>query len=446
MVSDIHANRQAWQAVLADIIVQGADAMLCLGDVVGYGPRPREVLESVFQECDEVLLGNHDAVVGGFRGTDTFNDNARRVIEWTQQQLGPSAPESFREVPLILKGERFLAAHGEVADPERFWYMEEEEDARENFDACDVPILFVGHTHHSGIFILDEQTSGIQRYEATDFTMQPGRRYAVNVGSVGDPRDPVIGASYCLFDQESGAVWFRRISFNITAYRIDLARSTLEIKPYFMVRLEEREDAPSADESWSVRVDHETAAGAADADPEERETIQRESIADRLAQSEVVRRLREKRQAAIEAAIREEQRKQEEAEREAVLRRQRIVEAWATKQKERTQRDSASLETIRDRIEKKKQASAETRARQEEGDRKRDEEKKKRRLQMQKTLADKAARKREERLKAKQAERELIRRLLEQKRRTAHDKENGEDDQSSVAGDQQDPPGRVTDC
>ena len=87
IVSDIHSNRQAWDAVLKDIRSQGVDDILCLGDVVGYGPCPAEVLEDLYSHCDNFVLGNHDAVIGNRMDSDLFNDEAKYLIEWTREQL-----------------------------------------------------------------------------------------------------------------------------------------------------------------------------------------------------------------------------------------------------------------------------------------------------------------------------------------------------------------------
>ena len=95
IISDIHANRQAWEAVFANIKKQGVDDILCLGDVVGYGPRPADVLESVYEHCDNFVLGNHDAVIGNRLDSDLFNDKAKYVIEWTREQLSDSVADFF---------------------------------------------------------------------------------------------------------------------------------------------------------------------------------------------------------------------------------------------------------------------------------------------------------------------------------------------------------------
>jgi len=151
VVSDIHANRQAWQAVLDDIALQGTDAILCVGDVIGYGPMPAVTLDSVCKYADVMVLGNHDAVIGNRINVEIFNDDACRIIEWTRERLNDDATRLFAKMPLELEVEDFLIVHAEVADPERFYYIEEAESARESFDACEHALIFVGHTQSGGI-------------------------------------------------------------------------------------------------------------------------------------------------------------------------------------------------------------------------------------------------------------------------------------------------------
>ena len=106
--SDVHANRQAWEAVLEDIAKQGADTLVCLGDVVGYGPKPLEVLSAVRAVTANFVLGNHDAAACGRLDPPIFNERARIVIEWTREQLDEDALTFLTQVPLQMNGEEVL--------------------------------------------------------------------------------------------------------------------------------------------------------------------------------------------------------------------------------------------------------------------------------------------------------------------------------------------------
>lgn len=218
VVSDLHANAQAWNAVLTDIGSYGVDRILCLGDIVGYGPDPVKVLESVHRHVHALVLGNHDAVVCGKMSPDTFNDRARQVILWTQSQLGKSARDFLGSLPLTLSAPGFRCAHGTFANPAAFEYILEAEQAFASWNAVPEPLLFVGHSHSPGIFVLGR--SGVpHKLDAQDFAVEPGKRYIVNVGSVGSPRDGDARACYVIHDEATGSVLFRRIPFDLDAFR-----------------------------------------------------------------------------------------------------------------------------------------------------------------------------------------------------------------------------------
>ena len=227
IVSDIHANLQAWNAVLADIGSVGADRILCLGDVVGYGPDPVAVLQSVHRHVHNLVLGNHDAVVCGKMSAAVFNERARQMIFWTRTRLGRRAGEFFSTLPLTLAGDGFRCAHGSFVNPGAFDYILEPEDALASWNAVPEPLLFVGHSHAAALFVIGRSGTP-HRIEAQDFTLEPGKRYIVNVGSVGSPRDGDARASYALYDTERATVEFRRIPFDFDAFRAAVAAAGLD--------------------------------------------------------------------------------------------------------------------------------------------------------------------------------------------------------------------------
>ena len=227
VVSDIHANIQAWNAVLQDIDCSTVDSIICLGDTVGYGPRPAEVLQSVHAHANHMILGNHDAVVAGKLSPRLFNPRARKRIEWTIQNLSARAVEVLGNLPLQLIGDGFRCTHGEFSNSAAFSYIFVAEDAMPSWDSVSEPLLFVGHSHAPGIFLLGN--SGTPRQvSAQDFALEPEKRYLVNVGSVGLPRDGDIRASYCIYDTKLNSVFWRRIPFDIEAYRCDLHAAGFE--------------------------------------------------------------------------------------------------------------------------------------------------------------------------------------------------------------------------
>lgn len=225
IVSDIHGNLPAWNTVLADAALHRAGAIVCLGDVVGYGPQPAEVLRSVHAKCAAIVLGNHDAVVCGRMSAGVFNDRARRGIEWTNRQLGAAARSLFSRLPLSLVGPGVRFTHGSPADPAAFGYVRTAEDAAAAFRSVPEQLLFCGHTHVPALFVVGE--SGIAREtEPRDFALEPGKRYLVNVGSVGSPRGGDPRASYAIYDDATHSVYFHRVSFDLAAFRAAVASAS----------------------------------------------------------------------------------------------------------------------------------------------------------------------------------------------------------------------------
>lgn len=221
--------------MLADIALRQVDRIICLGDVVGYGPEPAEVLKSVYEHVHLMVMGNHDAVVAERMSADTFNDRARRMISWTQEQLGSKAREFFGALPLVLKGDNFRCVHGDFSDPAVFNYIESPEEAKASFDAVPEQVLFCGHSHEAGIFVVG--TKGIPHaLGPQDFTLEPSKRYVVNVGSVGYPRGGDPRASYVVFDEEAGTIRFFKMSYDFEAFRAAAARKNLGPEEIPMLR------------------------------------------------------------------------------------------------------------------------------------------------------------------------------------------------------------------
>jgi diadenosine tetraphosphatase ApaH/serine/threonine PP2A family protein phosphatase len=218
IVSDLHANLQAWNAVFLDLRSNGAERILCLGDLVGYGPHPAETLQAAHQHVDHFVLGNHDAALCGKLDEALFNDTARDLIRWTRSRLGHNAIRFLATLPLTLAGEGFRCAHGDFDNPAAFPYLLSPQDALASWRRVEEPLLFVGHTHEPALYLLGG--SGTPHAVAPqDFELEAGKRYLVNVGSVGSPRDGDARASYCLYDTEQRAVYWRRVPFDLDAFR-----------------------------------------------------------------------------------------------------------------------------------------------------------------------------------------------------------------------------------
>lgn len=221
IISDIHANLASFEAVLGDIETQNVDSTYCLGDVIGYGPDPRECLK-LSQELDLNLMGNHEEAV--LFEPIGFNPKARVAIEWTKDQLSdPSQPQDENRELWNFVGSMLdrhmedgvLYVHGSPREPTREYIFVSDVQNREKMDdifSClDQKTCFSGHTHTAGIFTEDYQFLTPASF-GNRFTLDD-RKVIINVGSVGQPRDGDPRSSYVIFDGET--VEFRRVDYDI---------------------------------------------------------------------------------------------------------------------------------------------------------------------------------------------------------------------------------------
>jgi predicted phosphodiesterase len=219
IVSDIHGNVEALQAVLADIRTQGCDRTICLGDVVGYGPNPCECLDLVTQ-LDGCLLGNHD--YGALIDPEGFSAAAEQAIFWTRRQLeNPDCPDDSKRrlefiarMPRTISEGNILFVHGSVRNPLNEYVFPEDIYNRRKMEKLFSMIQgysFQGHTHAPGIFSPNLQ---FQRPDEFGYKTQlPSDKAMVNVGSVGQPRDGDWRSCYVIL--EGQAIEYRRIEYDI---------------------------------------------------------------------------------------------------------------------------------------------------------------------------------------------------------------------------------------
>ena len=215
VLSDIHANYTALQAVLAD--AGKVDETWCLGDLVGYGPDPNAVVEEVREIPNLIcMLGNHDVAVMGKMPLETFNGDARRSLAYHEKVINASNVDFMRSLPSNpkVRGEATLA-HGSPRDP--LWeYILNTLSARLNFEHFDTPWCFVGHTHIQGMFTLNTKTDRITMDQTkADKTIELRPKMILNPGSVGQPRDRDPRAAYAIHDTEARTWTPRRVEYNI---------------------------------------------------------------------------------------------------------------------------------------------------------------------------------------------------------------------------------------
>jgi diadenosine tetraphosphatase ApaH/serine/threonine PP2A family protein phosphatase len=220
LISDIHSNLEALQAVLGDIRQQKVEEIYCLGDIVGYGPNPRECVDLVMA-CKVVLLGNHDQ--GAMFDPDGFNPSAERAIFWTRAQLESPGEdrqkkerrwEFLAERPRTHREEGYLYVHGSARNPLNEYVFPEDiynQRKMERIFALVDRYCFQGHTHVPGIFT---ETLQFHSPDEIDYIYQlNGRKTLCNVGSVGQPRDGDWRACYVLLDNDT--IRYRRVEYDI---------------------------------------------------------------------------------------------------------------------------------------------------------------------------------------------------------------------------------------
>lgn len=213
--SDIHANVVALRRVLAEAKVQNADAFLCLGDIVGYGPEPAAALHEVRDSFVMCVAGNHDDAVCGRASLDDFTGKAAATVERHATALSDDDKRFLATLPYVHRlSMNVVAAHGDIVDPEKFYYVENEEDAAENFNASLAQLIFVGHTHVPAIFVTGS-SGKVYKMPPQDFSVEQGKRYIVNPGSVGYPREEngVCRSSFVIYDSDEKTVTYHYVPF-----------------------------------------------------------------------------------------------------------------------------------------------------------------------------------------------------------------------------------------
>ncbi|MDQ3623142.1 MAG: metallophosphatase family protein [Verrucomicrobiota bacterium] len=209
---DIHANLEALQAVLADAEAQGATNYVCVGDIVGYNANPHECVDVVRRlECP-VVKGNHDEQASLTDDLSGFNPLAQEAIDWTRKQLTESDKKWLRELKLVRQVRDFTVVHATLDTPHKWGYVFNQLDAAASFNYQHTQLCFYGHTHAPRVYM----RNGSVRSQPLDLLqVEQGKKYFINVGSVGQPRDGDWHAAYCLYNPETQVVELRRIEYDI---------------------------------------------------------------------------------------------------------------------------------------------------------------------------------------------------------------------------------------
>ncbi len=216
IISDIHGNLQAAEAVLGLIERLDIGQIVCLGDIVGYGGDPSHCVDLIRRFCPRVIIGNHDAGAVGLTSVDYFNPAAREAVLWTDMVLSDEERNYLKNLPYEMDFEDFQIVHSTPDDPAQWKYLLVEEEAGPLFDFFNGRLLFYGHTHVPVVFRRDAEGT-VHATGADDFILEKQVRYIVNVGSVGQPRDGDPRATFAVYESESEKVTFYREPYDIAA-------------------------------------------------------------------------------------------------------------------------------------------------------------------------------------------------------------------------------------
>ncbi|MEW5805921.1 MAG: metallophosphoesterase family protein [Acidobacteriota bacterium] len=232
LLSDIHSNLEALDAVLENARSRGEGEFVVLGDIVGYGANPNEVIARVRDLKPIVMIrGNHEKVIAGWEEEDEFNAAAQAAVKWTQDSLTEENRDFIRSLPGGPIGihDEVLASHGTPIDEDD--YLFSEYDAMNIFKKIDFRICFFGHTHFPMVFALDGET--LYYYSPgkgnVKVKIEEGLRYLINPGSIGQPRDRIPDASYAIYESESKMVSFIRVPYDVDKAKAKILQAGLPV-------------------------------------------------------------------------------------------------------------------------------------------------------------------------------------------------------------------------
>lgn len=249
ILSDIHANYHALCAVVADLSAEQCTGIVCLGDVVGYNAYPRECLDYIRSLGCPVVKGNHDEEVSTpSKASARMNPAARMAMEWTRSQLDEDriawlARLQYQRIVRPSQGASYTIVHSTLDQPKAWNYILNVDDSASSFLRQFSTMCFHGHTHVPRVFCWDGTHAGedynvvhpfyTQHADYSEFVPQPGLKYFINVGSVGQPRDHDPRACYVIYDTDSGVVVFRRVEYDIAGAQAAIRNAGL---PEYLAR------------------------------------------------------------------------------------------------------------------------------------------------------------------------------------------------------------------
>jgi len=212
VISDIHGNLEGLTKAFEIIDARNVDQVYCLGDIIGYGANPNECISMLRARDVASIIGNHDQAVIDAAKAGTFNDFARKAVDWTARQLTSDNVDFLSHLPYTIVAHDCTFVHASPDKPEEWNYILSVYEAQEHFRFFSTSICWFGHSHRSGVFCDDLKSKEVER----------GKRYMINVGSVGQPRNGDSRLSFGIFDTER---W--EYEHVVSEYNVELARKKI---------------------------------------------------------------------------------------------------------------------------------------------------------------------------------------------------------------------------
>jgi len=212
--SDVHANIEALKAVILDFRAEKIDRIFFLGDAVGYGPDPNECVELIDEISEIKLMGNHDYAALGLMNTEYFNQYATESIDWTKGSLNQKTTDIMSKFDMTAQVNNFMLAHSSPKEPEKWHYILDMDDVKDNFNSFDGQICLIGHTHRPFIVSQNKEGDCIISHKQEERVFD-NRRYLINIGSVGQPRDGDSRSCYLIYDDETQLIKAKRVSYDL---------------------------------------------------------------------------------------------------------------------------------------------------------------------------------------------------------------------------------------
>lgn len=237
IISDLHSNLEALQAVWEDIgEISPSDKIVCLGDVVGYGPNPNECVEMLNEQISFTIMGNHDHAVLGLTDISYFNPYAVYAIFWTRQVLSDQNKKILESYQLSVRENNILFTHATPREPVKWNYIFTPFEASYHLQGMREHICFIGHSHVPLYYAMDNRghLTG-ERKSAFNLQVDEAHRYIVNVGSVGQPRDRNPLSSYAIYDINNKTIEVRRVYYDVKVTQQKMRK--VNLPPFLITRL-----------------------------------------------------------------------------------------------------------------------------------------------------------------------------------------------------------------